>query len=146
MRTIVHKQLKTIIILTNLCSQTTMKTLKFHPSLVPGILCGTKTTTWRLFDDKDLREGDELSLLDSATRREFAEATIIKVKSATFAGLTPDDRAGHERFVSDIEMYGSYERYYNKKIGPATPVKIITFQLKNERFSSLISEDGRERL
>jgi hypothetical protein len=34
-----------------------MKTLKFKPHLVEQILTGTKTSTWRLFDDKNIMGG-----------------------------------------------------------------------------------------
>jgi len=34
-----------------------MKTLKFAPDLCAQILAGTKTSTWRLFDDKNLMGG-----------------------------------------------------------------------------------------
>jgi len=35
-----------------------MKTVKFRPDLAQLIMDGKKTTTWRLFDDKDLQAGD----------------------------------------------------------------------------------------
>jgi hypothetical protein len=41
-----------------------MKTLKFRDYLVPLILSGSKTATWRLFDDKDLAKGDAIQLLE----------------------------------------------------------------------------------
>jgi len=34
-----------------------MKTVKFSPELAQLIMEGKKATTWRLFDDKDLRAG-----------------------------------------------------------------------------------------
>lgn len=34
------------------------KTLKFTPELSAKILSGEKTSTWRLFDDKNLQKGD----------------------------------------------------------------------------------------
>jgi hypothetical protein len=41
-----------------------MKKLKFRHHLVKEIVTGSKTVTWRLFDDKDLQVGDELELID----------------------------------------------------------------------------------
>ncbi len=41
-----------------------MKTLKFAPELCEQIITGTKTSTWRLFDDKDLTVGDELQFIN----------------------------------------------------------------------------------
>ena len=44
-----------------------MKTLKFTPELCGQILTGTKTSTWRLFDDKNLTVGDELTFVNKQT-------------------------------------------------------------------------------
>ena len=35
-----------------------MKLVKFRDYLVPLVLSGEKDSTWRLFDDKGLSEGD----------------------------------------------------------------------------------------
>jgi hypothetical protein len=51
-----------------------MKTLKFAANLVPLILSGEKTSTWRLFDDKDLQVGDELEFINKNTNTTFASA------------------------------------------------------------------------
>ncbi|MBT6691575.1 ASCH domain-containing protein [Candidatus Parcubacteria bacterium] len=108
-----------------------MKTLKFHPSLVELILEGSKTTTWRLWDDKNLSVDDEISFLDSYTKTEFAQAIITEVKEKTFAELTEDDRDGHEKYSSDEKMYQSFSKHYvGKKINEDTKVKIIKFKLK----------------
>ena len=40
-----------------------MKTLKFTTQLVEKILSGEKTSTWRLFDDKDFKNGDNLAFI-----------------------------------------------------------------------------------
>lgn len=44
------------------------------PHLVPLVLSGEKTSTWRLFDDKDLQKDDDLLLINKATGDEFAKA------------------------------------------------------------------------
>lgn len=41
-----------------------MKTLKFTPELCALIVTGQKKSTWRLFDDKNLQVGDELSFIN----------------------------------------------------------------------------------
>ena len=107
-----------------------MKTLKFHPSLIPKILDRVKKTTWRLFDDKDLTEGDELIFLNSKNKEEFGQATIISLNETTFANLTANDWEGHEKFPSDKEMYEAYQKYYQEPVNEKTKVKIIKFELK----------------
>lgn len=106
-----------------------MKTLKFAPDLVPLILSGSKTSTWRLFDDKHLSVGDLLSLISRETGKEFAKAKITSVKKTVMDSLTDEDKEGHESFDSDEKMYRTYQEYYSRKVNKNTPVKIIRFQL-----------------
>ncbi len=106
-----------------------MKTLKFRESLSKIILEKSKNTTWRLFDDKNLSKGDIVSFLVYETKKEFAKARLINVKETTFGKLTDEDLVGHERFLSDKEMYNTYSKYYNCKIDKDTPIKIIKFEL-----------------
>lgn len=57
-----------------------MKGLKFRKELADIILAGEKNVTWRLFDDKDLREGDAVSLINWDTGEEFAQAKLTEVR------------------------------------------------------------------
>lgn len=106
-----------------------MKILKFEKKLIPLILSGQKTSTWRLFDEKNINEGDELSLVDAETGKELARAKVHSVKETTFGNLTKEDKKGHESFRSDNEMYKTYSNYYNKTVNKKTPVKVVRFQL-----------------
>ncbi len=107
-----------------------MKTLKFHESLVELILQGKKKTTWRLFDDKDLSVGDEVTFLIWKTLEEFAKAKIISVKEKTFGELVDEDWDGHEKFSSDEEMYEGYKKYYNRQVGENSLLRIVRFELQ----------------
>jgi hypothetical protein len=104
-----------------------MKTLKFKPELCALLLSGEKTTTWRLFDDKDLQEGDELEFINKETLKVFGTGKIVKLKVKTLGGLTDADWAGHEKFSSEKEMYETYQGYYGETVGPDTEVKIINY-------------------
>lgn len=105
-----------------------VKTLKFAPNLVELILAGGKTTTWRLFDDKDLQTGDELIFINKQTGEEFGAAKIAWVSLRTLGTLTDEDWIGHEKFSSDEEMYAQYKKYYpNEVVDQDTVVKIINF-------------------
>ncbi|MEX0920363.1 MAG: ASCH domain-containing protein [Candidatus Pacearchaeota archaeon] len=106
-----------------------MKTLKFKEKLAKMILKGEKTNTWRLFDDKNLSEGDEISLVVSETKKEFGKAKLIKVIEKKFDNLEEKDLQGHEKFSSKDEMYETYSGYYKTKVGPKTKLKIIFFNL-----------------
>lgn len=107
-----------------------MKTLKFRAYLVPKVLSGEKYSTWRLFDDKKIEEGETVELLEYVTNRHIGKANVIKVIEKPLGELTADDKNGHEYFSSDEEMYKTYEKYYKQPITPETIVKIIWFELQ----------------
>ena len=111
----------------------TMKSLKFRNYLVPLVLSGENTSTWRLFDDKNLSAGDNVELKEFVTLKHFANARLTKVIENSFKDLTDEDRQGHEVFNSDAEMYENYKMYYKTDVGPDTLVKIIWFDL-TEKF------------
>lgn len=104
-----------------------MKTLKFDPDLVEKILSGEKVSTWRLFDDKDLQVGDELTLINKETDETFGTGKITTLSIRTLGTLTDEDWNGHERFASDEEMYATFRTYYGDKVDANSEVKILTF-------------------
>ena len=104
-----------------------MKTLKFAPHLCRQILAGTKTTTWRLYDDKNLQAGDEIEFINKETGATFGNGEIITLYTKTLGTLEEADWTGHERFASEAEMYEAYRSYYGENVGPDSEVKIITF-------------------
>ena len=107
-----------------------MKTSKFRPDLAKLILEGKKTTTWRLFDDKDFQVGDAMVLINWETKEPFARAVITGIKEKPLKDLNDADWEGHERFASNEEMYQKYKEYYpGRDIGADTLVKIIHFEL-----------------
>jgi hypothetical protein len=106
-----------------------MKTIKFAADLVPLVLSGEKTSTWRLFDDKALKTGDVVEFWNKQTLEKFADATLLSVEKKPLRELTDEDKIGHETFESDEEMYATYSGYYNREVTPETPIKIIRFKL-----------------
>lgn len=104
-----------------------MKTLKFTPELCEQILAGTKTSTWRLFDDKDLTVGDAIEFINKATLQSFGTGEITQLYTKTLGTLKESDWIGHERFSSEEVMYATYRQYYGDKVCPDTEVKIIQF-------------------
>lgn len=106
-----------------------IKTLKFRRNLSELILKNEKNTTWRIFDDKDIKEGDIMQFLVWETKEPFAKAKIINVVEKKFKDLDEKDIEGHEKFTSTQEMYATYSIYYNKTVDENTLVKIIKFEL-----------------
>lgn len=106
-----------------------MKQIKFSPELVVLIKNGSKTSTWRLFDDKDLKTGDVVEFVARPELTVFAQAKLTKVLEKKLGELTEEDKDGHEKFSSDEEMYKTYEGYYKQPVGPDSPVKLIWFEI-----------------
>ncbi len=106
-----------------------MKIMRFREVLSKLILNGEKGVTFRLFDDKDLSEGDIVSFVVWETGEEFARAKLIQVKEKEFGDLTEEDFEGHERFNSEKEKYDTYSLYYEREVTPKSPTKIIKFEL-----------------
>lgn len=57
-----------------------MKTIKFRDFLVKLVLNGEKTSTWRLFVDKNLPVGNEVELINWNTKELFAKAILTHVR------------------------------------------------------------------
>ncbi len=105
------------------------KQLRFASDLVPLVLSGQKTSTWRLWDDKDLQEGDVITLIRRPELTPFAVVKITSCIEKLMGELTEADKKGHEPFRTDEEMLKVYSEYYKKPVGSETPVKILRFKL-----------------
>ena len=107
-----------------------MKTLKFKPHLVDKILKGEKTSTWRLFDDKNLKIEDELEFVNKETLETFGYAKITSLKIKTLGTLEKDDWVGHSKYSSEEEMYTDFRKFYGDNVDEDTEVKIVNFLFK----------------
>ena len=106
-----------------------MKTIGFVKELVPLILSGKKTVTWRCFDHRNLTVGDNLLFIESESREPFARVKVVYVKKATFGSLTDEDKEGHEHYLDDEQMLTTFSRYYKTPITLDTELKIVGFEL-----------------
>ncbi len=122
-----------------------MKTLKFKSHLAEQIIAGEKTSTWRLFDDKDLTVGDEVTFFDKETGAQFGIAHLTQVYTKTLGSLTDADWVGHERFVSEEEMYATYRQYYGDRVNKDTEVKIIHFTFVRKLFKKCVVVDENDQ-
>lgn len=105
-----------------------MKTLKFKHDFVEEILNGRKSTTWRLFDDKDLKINDGVELVDASNGNCFGKAIIIEVKENKILDLTEEELKNHE-YENREKMLESHRKYYGEKVNTESIVKIIKFKL-----------------
>jgi len=111
-----------------------MKTLKFEHELAQLILSGQKTTTWRLYDDKDLSVGDDIKIIDKVNTDEpeswkvIGQGKVVQVTEKKLGDVTPEDMAGHEAFATKEQMLATYKGYYGERVTFDTPVKIVYFE------------------
>jgi ribonuclease HI len=116
-----------------------MKTLKLDHNLAELVLQGKKTSTWRMYDDKDLSVNDEVRLIDKVNPKEPATWRIIgtvrinEVIQKRLGDLEPEDYTGHEDFPSREKMLETYRGYYGPQVDLDTPVKIIRFSFNNDQ-------------
>lgn len=112
-----------------------MKTLKLDHKLAELVRQGKKTSTWRLFDDKDLSVGDEVELLDKVNPRDrstwvpAAVGHITTVIEKRMKDLSAIELAEHG-YQSLDEAVESFQQHYGNDVSAATPLKIIHFEVK----------------
>jgi len=115
-----------------------MKTLKLEHHLAELVEQGTKTSTWRLYDDKDLSVNDTVNLIDKVdandpgTWKVVGTAHIDSIVQKRLGDIIPEDYAGHEAFESHEHMMKTYQKYYGPQVDNQTVVKIIRFTFNNE--------------
>jgi ribonuclease HI len=111
-----------------------VKTLKFDHDQAKLIIDGSKTSTWRLYDDKDLSVDDEVKIIDKVDSanadswKVIGQGTVDLVIEKKLGSVTPEDMSGHEPFASQEEMLNVYRGYYGQRVNLDTPVKMVHFK------------------
>ncbi len=105
----------------------TMKTLKFKPDVVQGIVNGDVRATWRLNDDKNLTVDDRLQLIDTSTMEAFGEGLVDEVVIKRLGALNEADKAGHGTYETPEQMYETFRQYYGPGVSEKSVVKIVRF-------------------
>ena len=110
-----------------------MKTLKFKFHLVNQILSGSKTVTWRLFDDKDLKVGDELDFVNADSVESFGGAVILETYEKKLGEISDEDFIfSNYKKETPEELLNHYRNIYGDKVDWDTMVKVVKFKLLNE--------------
>lgn len=110
-----------------------MKALKLNHELAVQVANGTKSSTWRVNDDKDLHVNDVIQLIDKVKPTDpeswkvIGQAKIISVLEKTFAQISQADMDAHQKYNSIEEMLKEFRGYYGPQVNEDTPVKIIRF-------------------
>ena len=110
-----------------------MKTLKLDHASAELVVSGRITSTWRLYDDKDLLIDDDVELIDKvdsedrATWRPIGTARINEVIQKRIGDIAEFDDQGDEYVWPQAEMLKACQKYYGPQVSLKTPIKIIHF-------------------
>jgi uncharacterized protein YhfF len=110
--------------------ETTNKILSigFAPDLIPLILDGSKTLTYRQGDKYAfLNVGDVTNIRDSASNQIVAVIQITEKSVVPFKDL-PIDRKGHEVYSSKDAQRQIFKQYYGKDIEDEEPMLVLGFK------------------
>lgn len=110
-----------------------MKQLKFEHQFAKDIMQGKKTATFRANDDKDIRPGDIVELVDKVSHDYPktwdipGELEIIEVTQVPISMLSKEHMLRAESFDSLDEMVQTFRRFYGEHVGPETLVNVLNF-------------------
>jgi ribonuclease HI len=110
-----------------------MKTLKLDHALAKLVQNGGTTSTWRIYDDKDVKVNDNIELVDKvdpgdpSSWKTIGLARVDMVTEKRLGEVTRADFSSHEEFPSREEMLRAYQKYYGPQVTFETPVKMIHF-------------------
>lgn len=114
-----------------------MKTLKLDHAEAEAARSRSLQTTWRMYDDKDLRVNDDIELIDKATPSDpstwlsIGPARIDEVAEKRVKDLQGDDLAAIK--LKDIQdVLVAARKRYGSQVDEDTPLKIIRFTLGPE--------------
>lgn len=116
-----------------------MKNLKFDHQLAMLIREGSKTSTWRIYDDKNLMVNDQVELIDKVDPQNpeswvpIGVAEVDSIVEKRIGDVVPEDFSGHETFASKEIMLEQYQKYYGPQVDLQTPIKMIHFHLRKQQ-------------
>jgi hypothetical protein len=97
---------------------------------MPQLLSWEKTSTWRLFDDKNLSIWDELEFRKSEDNDIIGYGTITSLIEKPVRDINENDYSGHEKFRDTEEIIQNLRKYYRDTVDENSIVKIIHFTFK----------------
>lgn len=111
-----------------------MKKLKLDHSSAQQVLTGAVTSTWRMFDDKDLTVNEQLELVDKVepdspqTWRVVGTARISRIIEKRLGDIQSEDYGGSDAVNEPPhERLKRYQGYYGNQVTWDTPVKMVHF-------------------
>jgi ribonuclease HI len=120
-----------------------MKTLKFDHQAAQQIAEGTKTSTWRLYDDKQLSVNDDFKIVDkvdledSRTWKAIGTGKVAEIVEKRLGDVSPEELTGSENFSGKNDALNYYRSLYGERVTLDTPVKIINFKFQPGSLDSI---------
>jgi ribonuclease HI len=117
----------------------TIKTLKLDHKLAQQVAQGVKTSTWRIYDDKNISVNDHIEFIDKrvsddpTTWTPIARARVTRVIEKRLGDINNNDFDGHARYSSPLEMLKHFQHFYGPEVQLTTPIKLISFELINTK-------------
>ena len=93
------------------------KYLRFDHDHAKSVINGHKTKTFRFDDEKDLRAGDIIDLIDKKYDMPFAEAEVISAEEERIKDLTEEDLHGQDNFQTVKDLINALARSYSRSLG-----------------------------
>lgn len=129
-----------------------MKTLKFEHSIAQLIKRGDKTSTWRLYDDKDLSVNDDIKIIDKIDPKNpkswqvIGQGKVSQIIEKKLKDVT-NHETSDEGFDALEQALARYRSYYGERVTFDTPVKIIFFDFSpgagEEPSAAMLLEEAR---
>jgi len=126
-----------------------MKSIKFNHDLAMMVRDGSKTATWRIYDDKNISVNDEIELIDKVDPQNpsswtaLGYARVDRIIEKRLGDITDVDYEGHETFETPEAMLEQYQAYYGPEVTLQTPVKMIHFSLQTQIPKNVINDDKK---
>jgi ribonuclease HI len=112
-----------------------MKTLKLDHLYAKQVIEGSKTSTWRIDDDKDIKVNDEINLIDKVNPKipsswhSIGIARVDVITEKRLGSISDSELAIDDSFKSKDSMLKYFKGRYGTQVTFDTPVKMVMFTL-----------------
>jgi len=110
-----------------------MKQLKFEHVFAEAIIAHEKVATIRVNDDKDMRVGDKIQLVDKVDTNYPTswqipgELNVLAIEAIQLNDLSSEQIGRAESFKSKSDMIQTFRRFYGDHISKDTEILVMDF-------------------
>jgi ribonuclease HI len=118
-----------------------MKTLKFSPQQIQSIIDGNRSTTWRLYDDKQIDVGDSVEFINSNNGQTFGYAKVNEIVIKRIYDLNKSDEQNHDTYKNEQEILDNFRKYYGPDVTVEDKVKIIKYTFYPDKIAEKVAKN-----